>query len=237
MEFSEPVKMLLRIDWWTWIERTSALASLVGIPYLVTKERKRAPRFSFSFRGSSGKTIIKDGHEFRRFEFIGDVINHSVSENTIHQVCLVVWRDKKRNDTRRFGYGAISITDESGQKLAEPLKFEPLEGKRLTIVFETIIKGSTDEPLLNAFVPLQPGSEMYLPKYTYQLAFEDVNGNLFDQDGKLRNRKGIDLRWTLPNTFDSLRDGNPLPLVKHRLAILWSDVRFAMRRFLNQLGL
>ena len=78
---------------------------------------------------------------------------------------------------------------------------------------------------------------MHLPKYHYELAFEDVLGNLFDQNGVLCNRRGMDLRWTLENTFEKLKDGNPLPFIWHWLRILTTDLVFAGRRLIRRLGL
>jgi len=75
------------------------------------------------------------------------------------------------------------------------------------------------------------------PEHEYELAFEDVLGNLFDKDGLPRNRRGIDLRWTLDNTFEKLRDGNPLPLIWHWIRIASTDAVFFVRRLVRRLGL
>ncbi len=208
-----------------------------GIPYLVNDRRKRNPRFSFEFAGTSGQPFNRDGKAWYRFTFEGSIKNHSIETNTLQRIFLVVWRDKKRTDTRRFGHGSTDIHDTNGTQVKEPIKFEPKESKKLTIIFESIVEGTSDKEILSVLEPIQPGSQYYLPKYQYELAFEDINGNLFDKNGYLKNRKTIDLKWTLPNTFNALRDGNILPFIKHKTSIYLSDLLFQLKKFQRFLGL
>ncbi len=228
---------LSNINYWLILERISAIVSLVGVPYLVNNKRKSLPRLSFDFAGSSGESFKKDQREYYRFRFEGAIKNHSIETNTIQRIFLVVWRDKRKTDTRRFGFGGTVIKDSNGQQIKEPIKFDPKESKKLTIIFESIVEGTSDKELLAALTPIQPGSQYYLPKYRYELAFEDISGNLFDQNGFIKNRKTIDLKWTLPNTFESLRDGNPIPFIKHKTAIYFSDTFFQFRKLMRFLGL
>ncbi len=226
------------VDWLALLDHVGAAVSLIGVPYLVVRQRQAAPHFSFNFAGSSRKFSARpDGNTIGDLSFTGTVRNHSLAASSIERLCLVVWRSEKHNASRRFGHGATSIK-QNGVLITEPIVFAGRESKQLDIIFQiSPVEGSVDEQLLKAMTPVSPGSHLYLPTYTYELAFEDMDGNLFDQSGHLANRRGMDLRWTLENTFPKLKEGNPFPLVWHYVRIGWAGVRFAVQRALRALGL
>lgn len=228
---------------WSVITDIAAVITLLGLPYLVVNYRRRAPRFSFAFKGSSRQEFDRDGLRFCRFQFQGSIRNESLDPNSIEQINLVVWETKRKRGTRTFGYIPTQIT-EGDERHTLPLRFDARHGRDLTVTFEVPLTGTHEVELVRAVEPVpagtpgvRPGQTFYMPKYIYELAFEDITGNLFDQGGLLRNKKGIQLRWTLENTFKQLKDGNPLPFIKHLLSIVVTDAVFSVRRNLRRLGI
>jgi hypothetical protein len=223
-------------DIWNVIERTSAVVALFGVPYLIIEKRRHLPRFSFDFSGQEGQGFKKDSHNYYKFTFTGTVINHSLDTSTILRFYLVVWDDKKKVSTLRFGFGAHSIDDNSGTLYKEPVLFSPKESKKLTVVFESIIDGTQDEKLLSEIEPVFENSNVYLPKHRYELVFEDSDHNFFDQNGNIITKKLIDLNWTLENTFKDLKKGNSWPYRKHKLKIKKAMWGLKAKRFVRKLG-
>jgi hypothetical protein len=228
---------------WQIITGAASVVTIVGLPYLVVSYRKRVPRFSFGFSGSAKSELKRDGLDMGRLQFQGSVRNQSLDPNSIEQIRLVIWKTKCRRGTHTFGYVPLEIT-ENGIAQHLPLSFSARESKTLTLVYEIPLTGTHEAELFRALQPVAPdipgaplGATLYLPKYQYELAFKDVLGNLFDQDGLLRNEKGIGLRWTLENTFRQLKDGHPLPYARHLVSIFATDVVFFVRRNLRRMGL
>lgn len=228
---------------WSVLADIATIITIVTLPYLFYSYRKRSPRFSFAFLGSARQGFSRDNMEFCRLTFEGAIRNQSLDPNSIEAIHWVVWTDKRKKGTRSFGGSPVSIT-ENGQDRALPLSFQPRQARRVTIVFELPLTGSHDKHLVEALEPLplnttgaEPGTMYYLPKYTYELAFKDILDNLFDQDGLLRNQRGIDRRWTLDNTFAQLKDGHPLPFIRHSISIYVTDLVFALRRTVRKIGL
>lgn len=222
---------------WEWVQRVSAIIAIFTLPYLVVRQRRTLPRFSYDFSGSSGRSYTKDAKQYYKFTFSGDIKNHSLNPNTVSRIYMVVWKDKKKDATLRFGYGHYQITDQEGKVLKEPLVFAPREAKKLEIVNDSLITGTADEKLLSEFTKVFPNSDVLLPKHNYQLAFEDPDGNMFDQNGKLLSRELINLNWTLENTFTKLKDGKYWPFVNHKLKIQLAKIRLMRRRFVRWLGM
>jgi hypothetical protein len=220
---------------WTTADKVAAVIAILGLPYLVASNRRRVARFSFEFSASNRQVYRNGANEFCKFSFTGSIRNQSLDPNSIQHVYLVVWQDRKRKSTQRFGFGA-TVT-ENGSGLVEPIRFDGREGKHLEIAFEIPLTGTGEERLVKTMTPASPGSSFYLPAFDYELAFEDIGGNLFDQKGILRSRKGIDLRWTIGNTLDDLKGGNPLPFASHLFRIYASDVVFSARRSIRRLGI
>lgn len=225
------------IDFWQLVERLGAIVAIFGLPYLVLKERRNISRFSYDFGASSGKSYVKGDKQYREFTFSGTIKNHSLNPNTISRIYMVVWSNRRQCATLRFGYGRYKITDEDKNQYKVPVIFAPREAKRLEIVYDSIITGTADEKILKEFTPVRPGSDLFLPKHTYELAFEDPDGNLFDQNGKLLSLKLINLNWTLENTFKQLKNGKYWPFIKHRTKIQVELIKLRWRRAVRALGL
>ena len=223
------------MDAWAVVNDTASVVSLLGLPYLVVSNRRRVPRFSFDFSSSTREFTNRDNMAWCRFTFSGLVRNQSLDQDSIQRIFLVVWHNKRHKATRRFGFGARIL--ENGVDLHEPIAFGPREGKKLEISFEVALTGSDDARLATETQPITPGSNLHLPKYEYELAFEDISGNLFDRHGALINRRGLDLRWTIGNTMESLKGGNPLPFFSHWSKIYITDAIFFARRMVRRLGI
>lgn len=222
---------------WEWAQRVSAVVVVFTLPYLVIKQKRTLPRFSYDFSGTSGQAYDKDGKKYYKFTFRGDIKNHSLHPNTVSKIYMVVWKDKKKRAALRFGYGHYRITDQDGRVLKEPLIFAPREAKKLEIVQDSMITGTSDEKLLSEFTKVFPDSNIFLPKHRYQLAFEDPDGNFFDQNGKLLSRKLIDLNWTLENTFNKLKEGKYWPFIWHKLKIQKEIMLLRWRKFIRWIGM
>lgn len=218
---------------WTLLERIAAVVAVVSLPYLVIKARQGQPRFSFQLAGSYREFFNRDNLDYCRMHFTGTLKNHSTKPNSVQRIILVVWSDPKKRSVKRFGFGVSRIECE-GVDLHEPLLFDAKEGKTLNVDFEIPLTGTSDKELVEAFRAI--GENMYLPQYEYELAFEDTDGHLFDQEGILRNRTAIDLRWTLPNTYQQLTEGRMLPFLRHLGKIYWASARFTIRKFIRSLG-
>jgi hypothetical protein len=194
---------------WSTVSDVAAVITILGLPYLVVSYRKRAPRFSFSFAASSREEFTRDGIQFSRCRFVGLIKNESLDPNSIERIHLVIWKSKRKRGSRMFGY--VPSVRDSGAEHPLPLRFDGRQGRQLELSYEVPMNPNEAE-LFRAVKPFTPpsGNVHDLPKYELELAFEDISGNLFDRDGLLRNRRGIDLRWTLENTFRELKDGHPL---------------------------
>ena len=222
---------------WVDVEEASSVVALVGLPYLMLDKRRRLPRLAFERGGSSRETLNRDNLTFGRIRFSGTIKNKSLESNTIDKVFLVVWRTKRRMGVRRYGFGGVQILDEDAKQIGPPLTLPARSSRAVTIICEFPLTGSNDAQLFNATKPLPGNPNFLLPRYEYDLAVEDIEGNLFDINGYSLSRKSIDLRWTIDNAWEQLKDGKPLPLVRHLLQILWEEVRFLWRKCLRFLGL
>lgn len=170
--------------------------------------------------------------------FVGLVRNQSTDPNSIARIHLVVWADTKKRSTKTFGYIPNEIV-ENGSQITLPISFDPRQGRQLDLTYELVLTGSHEMALATAQEPLPastpglaPGQVLTLPKYAYELAFEDTLGNLFDQEGLPRNRKEIDLRWTLGNFR-----GRPRLYVQQLFKIGSSRAAFFVRRTVRRVGL
>lgn len=224
-------------DFWEWVQRISAVVAIFSLPYLVIRQRRTLPRLSYEFSGSSGKSYTKDNKEYRQFTFSGYIKNHSLHPNTVNKIYMIVWKNRKVGSTLRLGYGKYNIKEDDGAEHYLPLSFSPRESKKLVITHDTIITGTADEKILKEFYELTPGSRFYLPKYTYELAFEDPDGNLFDQHGKLISLKLMNLNWTLGNSLEKIKDGQYTPFVRQKFAIGWERFKLRCKRFTRWLGI
>jgi hypothetical protein len=222
---------------WTDVERASSVVALVGLPYLMIDKRRRLPHLAFERHGVSGEIFDLDNLTFGRITFTGTMKNRSLETNTIEKVYLVVWRTRRRMGVRRYGYGGVRIIDADDQQVGPPLTLAARSSRAVKIICEFPLTGSSDMELFTAKKPL-PGLPNYLvQRYDYDLALEDIEGNLFDIHGGPLSRKSIDLRWTLDNAWEQFKDGKRLPLLRHALQIVWEEIRFSWKKLVRVLGL
>jgi len=125
----------------------------------------------------------------------------------------------------------------TGNPVNLPRLFAAREGLRIEVEYKIIgWDKSHQAELLTAQKPIGDG-KFFLDRYHYVLAFEDINGHLFDQEGRMRNRKEIDLRWTLPNSLRGVEHGITLAFVKHKLQIYKSRMLFTVKKAMLLVGL
>lgn len=222
---------------WDLVLKIGSISGLVALFYTITQNLRRKPKFKFDFSGSSGHAFTQDNIDYYRYSFDGDIKNQSLDPNSITKIFLVVWANKKRSSTLRFGYGNVAIIDSVVGLISLPLSFAPREVRKVKITFKFPVSGTGDKQLLSEFKPIQPGSQFVILKHEYNLAFEDVNENLFDDKGIERNRKEIDLMWTFPNAAKDFQNGKFWPLVAHIAMILIAKLKFSLKIILSNIGL
>jgi hypothetical protein len=169
--------------------------------------------------------------------FRGSIQNRSLDPNSVEKVYLVVWRTKSKRNTLRFGFGGNVVRDKDDQVIGPPIRFLGRESKQVTIICEFPLTGTQDQRLFTEMMPLPGHPNFQINRYTYELAFEDIAGNLFDKDGLPRSMKTLNLRWTLDNAWQRLRDGHPFDFINHIGAIVVEDVRFAIARLFRSIGI
>jgi hypothetical protein len=217
-----------------------SISGLVSLVLTISSHIRKRRRFSFGFQGSSGTAATRGNLEFYDWKYLGQVKNESSEPNSIVQIGYVVWANKARTRSLSNGFNSV-IKDHSGVELHTPILFSPFEGKALQIDFAVCLTGTHDREIILARKDISniPGAMqgLSIPKHEYQLVFTDINGRLFDDTGKLRSQKLMDLWWTLPNSFRSLQRGNPFPYLRHMIKIFFTSLFFRIRRFFWRLGL
>lgn len=211
----------------------AGLAALIGIPYLVGSRRKSRLQFDFGFDASAGS--VEKGKYI--FVITGDVKNPSIAPNSIVQIRLIVWKNKKRNSYLRFGNRPKIDNIFTSEEIFLPIYFKEREAKKLRIKYVIPIKGTSDEKILSEKIERIKGSGILFLKHRYEICIEDIFGNHFDQSGKIVNMEEADLWWTLENTFRDLKDWNINPFVIKSLNIFLSKLRFFFKKLLWNLGL
>jgi hypothetical protein len=229
------------VDIWTWLERAGALVALFGLPYLIYDRRRRLPHIRFDFYGSNGTAFQRGNLQFGRIEFQGAIRNRSLEPNSLHRLWLVVWRNRRHSSSLRFGFGGNEIYDLQGVALGPPLALGARQSLRVRIVCEFPLTGTQDAQLFTEMRALPIPSGGFLPAHEYELVFEDVSSNMFDQRGFPVSRRLIELKWTLPNVSIHWRAGShqiaARLLLRHVLGRATEEVRFAAKRVLAVLGL
>ena len=220
---------------WTDVQEAASVVALVGVPYLIFDKRKRLPHIVFDRGGYAGGSFDRDGLKFGQLTFTGTIKNSSLESNVIEKVFLVVWRTKRKMAVRRYGYGGVAIMDVSGEVIGPPMILAARSSQAVTITCEFPLTGSSDAELFTAKKPIPGIPHFSIQRYEYDLAFEDIEGNLFDRHGYPLSRKSIDLRWSIDSAWEKFKDGKPLPLVKHSLRIAWEEVRFTWKKLLRSL--
>jgi len=214
-----------------------SIAGIFSFFYTISEHRKKRAKFSFDFAGSASGNYENNNLEFAKFRWEGTIKNESLTENSIVGINYVIWANKTRTRCRTNGM-ILSLEDSNTkEKLSLPLNFKPRESKKITLLGDVVLTGSHNEQLFKARKPIQQGSPFLLPEHSWDLTFNDVNHNLFDEKGILRSQKLIDLWWTLPNATRSLNDGNIFPTIKEYLRIFFTWVSYWVKRFFRFLGI
>jgi hypothetical protein len=213
--------------------KIGSLSGLDSLVYLIVQNFRQSPSLQLEFQDKSGKHYEVEGMHFYRFSWTGYVKNQSLSENTVTKFWLVVWRDRKKRGALRYGWGGLRVSTCSADVLLVelPIPFAPKAAKRLNVIFEIPVRGTSDERLLKEHIEIRPG--LYAPVHDYEVCVEDVGGNLFDATGRFLNREGIDLRWqtegagAVPRNLDFRR----------KLKLVRCDAIFRARVLMKRLGL
>lgn len=220
------------------VSSLGGLAAFFGIPYLITSRKINKQRLEFIFQSRTGRlTEKKSGYVWG---ISGYCNNKSDKPNTIVRIALVVWKNKNRNSYKRFGYGVTKIIDlKTNKQVNLPLYFKSRQCRHLSIEYEITLEGTSDEKIMKDTKPLKVGGNIIgqTLKRTYELCFEDVDGNYFSQNGKLVNTKEAELWWLLPNTTRKIEDWKFEPLIQHSLKILGIKIKFFFKRLFWAIGL
>lgn len=227
----------MNLDFITSLIDLGGIVGLIGVPYLIISSKTRRKHFDFDFSGSSG-TLSDTKENLYTWTFSGTIKNRSESPNTISQIYMIVWKNKKHNSYLRMGSGLKNRDANSDEDLSMPIYFKPREAKKITATYsQKIDPNSADGRILRDMEEVVPGKGLYLHKRWYHLLFEDIDKNCFDHTGKLTDRKQADLWWTLGNSYRKLDDGEVLPTIKHFLNIFYAKFKFVFRRLLWHMGL
>jgi hypothetical protein len=213
--------------------RVGSLSGLTSLVYLIVQNSRQSPCLQLEGDSTSGKHYEMDGMHFYRFSWTGYVKNQSLRGNTVTKFWLVVWRDSKKRGALKYGWGGLRISTclPDAVPVELPISLEPRAAKRLNIIFEIPVRGTSDERLLQEHVEIRPG--FYKPAHDYEVCVEDVSGSLFDSAGRHLNRNGIDLRWQMQG-----EGVTPRPLrFRHTLRLMCCDGGFRVHVALKHLGL
>lgn len=196
---------------------------------------KRLPHLRFDFGSDHRELFQEGGLDFGRATFNGSIKNTSLEANGIKKVYLVVWRTKLRYAARRYSLGG-HLLDESGRRIGPPLDFRARSSRAVTIVCEFPLTWTVDDQLSGVTQPAGRNPNRLLPRYKYELAFEDMAGNLVDKDGYSRSPRSIARYWSWDSARELLKDGHPLPMVRYLSRITWEQVPFGLQRLARVLG-
>lgn len=209
------------------ILKIGSISGLLSLPFLIWEYYKKKSKLRFNFKSSHVNFVTdRKGQTFYQAEFQGLVLNQSIESNSIIEISGYIW-EKGRTQT----LGSIGNPEiiENKVAVALPLSIKGKEGKSLTIKFNNIISGTGMEKLLSETYKVSPDAILKIPKHEFKLVFKDVNENLFDDNGFIRSQKLINLWWTLPNTFEKLRSGNPVPYLRHMFKIMLSYIGYKIK--------
>ncbi|QQR61053.1 hypothetical protein IPH19_01135 [Candidatus Uhrbacteria bacterium] len=234
---SSTLDILAGYGWGRILLDSGSIAGFISLLFTLKEQIKKRSKFKFDFRGSAGSVKTRNGLDFYDIAFDGYVKNQSNEQNSITEIFYVIWGNKKRTRTLAEGMGAeIFTAADNEKKLSLPILFEPKEGKHLIIKFSVCLTGSHVYDLVRARKPAQAGSIFTLPKHDFTLTFKDVNEVLFDDKGQIRSQKLINLWWTLPNTFITLKTGNPFPYLWHMVKILFAYLAYRVFSVFQRIG-
>jgi len=218
------------------IFNVGSIAGLITLFILIFSSLRKKPKFKFDSLHFLGQVNKNDKSKYK-FEFTGLLKNQSIEPNTLIRIYLVVWNNKKNNSTLRFGYHGLKIVGYSPNvELELPISFLPREAKKLKIIYD-IDYTDIDKKLIEAIEPFKPAVNTYVYKYQYELVFEDINENFFDQQGNLINIEEKNLRWVMPNLLSDLQKGDAKPLSIHRKKIFKTRLKFRIKKFMQNIGI
>ena len=218
--------------------KVGSISGLVSLAFTIRNQIQRRSKFKFDFRSHSGSFNTRDNIEFYDIQFDGHIKNQSNEQNSVTAVYYAIWGNRSRTKTLAFGSdAALGDPNHVDQSVSLPMLFEAKEGKRVMIRFAVALTGTHVGELVRAQRQVTESSALTLPRHEFKLAFEDVNETLFDDQGKIKSRKLINLWWTLENTFTALKRGNPFPYLGHMLQILLAYAGWKIRGFFAALGL
>ena len=118
-----------------------------------------------------------------------------------------------------------------------PIRLQKKQALNIMVKTKFIVKGTADQIVLSEREEVPSLRGIYLPKYKYELCFEDIQGNFFDQFGNRINFREADLWWLLVNTFEPLKNWNIWPYIRHSILILRTKIGFRIKLFLWNIGL
>jgi len=217
--------------------KIGSIMGFISFYFTLRDQIKRRSKFKFDFRGYSGKVNTRNNMSFYDITFDGYVKNQSNEQNSITEIYYQIWGNKSRTKTLANGMGVeIFEAKDKSKKIFLPILFEAKEGKHLIIKFSICLTGTHVDKLVRAQKPVQDGSPFMLPKYKFSLTFKDVSEILFDDKGKIRSQKLINLWWTLPDTFNSLKAGNPFPYFNHMFKIFFTYIYYKISSFIQRIG-
>lgn len=216
------------------IPSAASFTAIVGLFYLIGAYRSKRPHFDFLFSHQIG--TYNSSTDKYSWQISGVIKNRSLNENTIIRIYRVVWKNKKKNSYLANSLANIQVKNKTTNKSINlPLYFLKKQAFSLEISTQFIVKGTTDEQLLREKQEIAP--HIFIPKYKYELCFEDIEGNFFDQQGRLVNMNEANLWWTRVNTFENLKNWNLSPFVKQSLLILLSKMFFSVKKVFWIVGL
>ena len=141
-------------------------------------------------------------------------------------------------NTRRYGFGG-KIFDEKNKEVGPPLYVPARSSLAVSIVCDFPLTGTSDLQLYRSMMPVAGNPPVcLLPRYTYELALEDVDGNLFDKDGWIEfaaEDQSICAGHLIMRGNGS-RMGKPWALIHHASLIGFEEVRFAVKPLLPMAG-
>lgn len=213
----------------------AGFTAVLTLVYSIGYNRSKRPHFDFIFSYATGAyDANKDEY---KWDIGGIIKNRSSNENSIVKIHRVAWKNNKRNSYLSDSLANIEIKDGNNNPLKLPIYFLKKQALSLHISTKFNVKGTTDEMVLRERIQVPTIPYLYLPKNKYELCFEDINGNFFDQNGKLINMSEADLWWTLVNTFENLKSWNIAPFLKHSLLIVISKILFFLKTLFWSIGM
>lgn len=219
------------------IFKAGSISGLLALLFNIREQLRKRSRFKFDFQGTNGRNYVQHGHLYLELNFDGFVKNQGNEVNSITQVSTIIWKNKSRTQTLSQNTACRIFRVDNGEELFLPILFQPREGHRLRIQFDLCLTGTQLVELVQARVERPAGSGFHLPRHEFKLAFKDVNETLFDDTGRIRSQKLINLWWTLPNAIDDWKRGKRLPILMHTTAIFVAYVGWRLKLIASAIGL